>query len=181
MSKVVRALVLAVVALAGAVVGSDPESVEGPAMMADRLTGETGHPIGTNQHSQAATATGGLLLQDVAALEKLRRFNGERMAERVVHARGTGAHGKFVSYGDFSNYTAAKFLCAEGIETEVFTRFSTVIHGRDSPETVRDPRGFSVKFYTETEGNYDLVGSKYGASPIRCTLISCAFSGLHRI
>lgn len=73
-----------------------------------------------------------------------------------MHARGAGAHGKFVSYGDWSKYTSAKFLSAADIETEVFTRFSTVTHSKDSPETLRDPRGFSVKFKTE-EGNWDLV------------------------
>lgn len=123
------------------------------------LTGETGHRVGTNQHSQAATEHGGLLLQDIYALEKLRRFSTERIPERVVHGRGVGAHGVFQSYGDFSSLTAAHFLSAEGINTEVFVRFSTVIHGKHSPETLRDPRGFAIKFKTATEGNWDLVGN----------------------
>lgn len=123
------------------------------------LTGETGHKVGTNQHSQTATEDGGILLQDIYALEKLRRFNNERIPERVVHARGAGAHGVFESYGDFSDLTAAKFLSKAGTTTEVFVRFSTVIHGKHSPETVRDPRGFAVKFKTETEGNWDLAGN----------------------
>lgn len=123
------------------------------------LTGETGHRVGTNQDSQAATEYGGLLMQDIYALEKLRRFNTERIPERVVHGRGAGAHGTFQSYGDFSNLTAAEFLSANGINTEVFVRFSTVIHGKHSPESVRDPRGFAIKFKTATEGNWDLVGN----------------------
>lgn len=125
----------------------------------DFLTGETGHRVGTNQHSQTATESGGILLQDIYALEKLRRFNTERIPERVVHARGAGAHGIFKSYGDFSDLTAAKFLSKPDIMTEVFVRFSTVIHGKHSPETLRDPRGFAIKFKTETEGNWDLVGN----------------------
>lgn len=125
----------------------------------DFLTGETGHKVGTNQHSQTATEAGGILLQDIYALEKLRRFNTERIPERVVHARGAAAHGVFRSYGDFSDLTAAKFLSKTGTETEVVVRFSTVIHGKHSPETLRDPRGFAIKFKTETEGNWDLVGN----------------------
>lgn len=123
------------------------------------LTGETGHRIGSNQNSQTATESGGILLQDIAALVKLRRFNTERIPERVVHARGAGAHGIFRSYGDFSNLTSAKFLSAEGIRTKLFVRFSTVIHGKHSPETLRDPRGFAIKFKSEKDGNWDLVGN----------------------
>lgn len=129
------------------------------------LTGETGHHVGSNQNSQAATENGGLLLQDSYVLEKLRRFNSERTAERVVHARGAGAHGFFESYMDLSKYTTAKFLSAKGIKTEVFTRFSTVIHGTGSPETVRDPRGFAVKMFTESEGNWDLVSVSLECPP----------------
>ncbi|CDF37302.1 unnamed protein product [Chondrus crispus] len=123
------------------------------------LTGDTGHHVGSNQNSQTATKSGGILLQDIYALQKLRRFNTERIPERVVHGRGAGAHGEFRSFGNFSDLTAAEFLSKRGIETEVFVRFSTVIHGKHSPETVRDPRGFAVKFKTATEGNYDLVGN----------------------
>lgn len=123
------------------------------------LTGETGHRVGSNQNSLTATKNGGILLQDIYGLEKLRRFNTERIPERVVHGRGAGTHGEFRSYGNFSHLTAAEFLSKRGIETEVFVRFSTVIHGKHSPETVRDPRGFAVKFKTATEGNFDLVGN----------------------
>lgn len=123
------------------------------------LTGETGHRVGSNQNSQTATESGGILLQDIYALEKLRRFNTERTPERVVHARGAGAHGVFRSYRDLSHLTSAKFLSKPGIQTNIFVRFSTVIHGKHSPETLRDPRGFAIKFYTDTEGNWDLVGN----------------------
>eukprot|EP00737_Agarophyton_chilense_P001412 gb/GEZJ01001587.1/.p1 GENE.gb/GEZJ01001587.1/~~gb/GEZJ01001587.1/.p1 ORF type:complete len:531 (+),score=57.33 gb/GEZJ01001587.1/:480-2072(+) len=121
------------------------------------LTGETGRRAGSNEHSQAATARGPLLLQDVYTLEKLRRFNHERIAERVVHARGAGAHGVFRATRPLAHLTAAR-LFEPGTRTEVFVRFSTVIHGRGSPETLRDPRGFAVKFKTD-DGNWDLVGN----------------------
>lgn len=93
------------------------------------------------------------------ALEKLRRFNTERIPERVVHGRGAGAHGIFRSYGDYSNLTSAQFLSKAGISTEIFVRFSTVIHGKHSPETLRDPRGFAIKFKTAKQGNFDIVGN----------------------
>lgn len=123
------------------------------------LTGETAHHVGTNQHSQTATRTGPILLQDVYALEKLRRFNTERIPERVVHARGAGAHGVFRSFRDLSHLTAAHFLSAPGITTDIFVRFSTVIHAKHSPETLRDPRGFAIKFKSEVDGNFDMVGN----------------------
>lgn len=123
------------------------------------LTSETGHHVGTNQFSQTVGKSGPILLQDIYALEKLRRFNTERIPERVVHARGAGAHGSFTSSGDFSHLTAAHFLSAAGIRTEIFVRFSTVIHGKHSPETLRDPRGFAIKFKTMQDGNWDLVGN----------------------
>jgi catalase len=99
-----------------------------------------------------------VLIQDNHLLEKLARFNRERIPERVVHARGSGAHGYFEVTHDVSPYTRAGFLSEIGKRTEVFLRFSTVAGGRGSADAVRDPRGFAVKFYTE-EGNYDLVGN----------------------
>ncbi len=91
-------------------------------------------------------------------IEKLQSFDRERIPERVVHARGVGAHGVFVSYGDESQYTKADFLNAKGKETPVFARFSTVMPPTGSTETgTRDPHGFAVKFYTQ-QGNYDIVG-----------------------
>ena len=120
------------------------------------ITGETGRRTGTNQNTQTATASGGILLQDIYMLEKLRRFNLERIPERVVAARGVGAIGEFVSTADFSRFTQAKFLHGQNRKTEVFVRFSTTEGSRGSPETVRDPRGFAVKFRT-TDGIWDLL------------------------
>jgi catalase len=125
--------------------------------IADNLTRDNGAPVGDNQNSQTAGAAGPVLLQDVQLIQKLQRFDRERIPERVVHARGTGAHGEFTASADLSAYTRAKVFVA-GTTTPVFVRFSTVIHGNHSPETLRDPRGFATKFYT-TEGNWDLVGN----------------------
>ncbi|MCG8422098.1 MAG: catalase [Proteobacteria bacterium] len=125
---------------------------------AETLTRETGAPVGDNQNSKTAGPSGGTLIEDAHLLEKLARFSRERIPERVVHARGVGAHGVFRSYGNFARLTAAKFLDRKGKRTEVFVRFSSVIHSKGSPETLRDPRGFAVKFYTE-EGVWDLVGN----------------------
>jgi len=124
---------------------------------ADPLTRDNGAPVGDNQNSQTAGADGPVLLQDVQLIQKLQRFDRERVPERVVHARGTGAHGEFVATADISDITRAKVF-ASGTRTPVFVRFSTVIHGTHSPETLRDPRGFATKFYT-SEGNWDLVGN----------------------
>jgi catalase len=122
------------------------------------LTTESGAAVADNQHSQTAGPGGPVLLQDQHLLEKLARFNRERIPERVVHARGSGAYGYFELTADASRWTRAKFLSGPGRRTEVFVRFSTVAGSRGSPEAVRDPRGFAVKFYTE-DGNYDLVGN----------------------
>jgi len=99
-----------------------------------------------------------VLLQDQHLIEKLARFNRERIPERVVHARGSGAYGYFEVAHDMSAYTKAKVFSGVGTRCEVFVRFSTVAGGRGAPEAVRDPRGFAVKFYTP-DGNYDLVGN----------------------
>ena len=122
------------------------------------LTEENGRPIGDNNNSRTAGPDGPVLLDDFSLLQKLARFDRERIPERVVHARGAGAQGEFVSYGDFSAHTRAKLFSAKGKTTPVFMRFSTVIHPRGSAEQMRDPRGFSIKFYTE-EGNWDMVGN----------------------
>ncbi|MBB6671220.1 catalase [Cohnella nanjingensis] len=124
----------------------------------DRLTTNQGVPIGDNQNSKTAGQRGPTLLEDYQLLEKLAHFDRERVPERVVHARGAGAHGVFRVTNGMKRYTKAAFLQEEGAETPVFVRFSTVVHGQHSPETLRDPRGFAVKFYT-TEGNYDFVGN----------------------
>jgi catalase len=123
-----------------------------------QLTTNSGAPIGDNQDSMTAGPNGGVLLQDIGTIEKLQAFDRERIPERVVHARGVGAHGIFVSYGDESQYTKADFLNAKDKQTPVFVRFSTVMPFRGSAETgTRDPHGFAVKFYTQ-QGNYDIVG-----------------------
>jgi catalase len=114
--------------------------------------------VADNQHSQTAGSAGPVLIQDQHLLEKLARFNRERIPERVVHARGSGAHGHFEVTADMAPYTRARFLSAIGKRTEVFARFSTVAGARGSADAVRDPRGFAIKFYTE-DGNYDLVGN----------------------
>ncbi len=125
----------------------------------NRLTTSWGAPVGDNQHSQTAGQRGPTLIQDVHLLEKLAHFNRERVPERVVHAKGAGAHGYFeVTNDEIAKYTKADFLSSAGKRTPMFIRFSTVAGELGSADTVRDPRGFAVKFYTE-EGNYDLVGN----------------------
>ncbi|WP_059105799.1 catalase [Shouchella shacheensis] len=123
-----------------------------------KLTDNQGHPIYDNQNSRTAGQHGPTLLEDYHLVEKLAHFDRERIPERVVHARGAGAYGVFKVKNNMKRFTKAAFLAEDGKETPLFVRFSTVIHGGTSPETLRDPRGFSVKFYTE-EGNYDFVGN----------------------
>ncbi|OJT27299.1 catalase [Archangium sp. Cb G35] len=124
-----------------------------------RLTTEAGAPVADNQHSQTAGAAGPVLLQDHHLLEKLARFNRERIPERVVHAVGSGAYGYFeVTHPNLSNYTLMKLFDTKGKRTEVFLRFSTVAGSKGAPDTARDPRGFAVRFYTE-DGNWDVVGN----------------------
>jgi len=130
------------------------------------LTRSTGAPVGDNQNSLTAGPMGTTLLQDHHLIEKLAHFDRERIPERVVHPRGTGAHGVFTSTADLSDITRAVPFQAVGKETEVFVRFSSVIHSKGSPESLRDPRGFAVKFYTE-QGNWDLVGNNFPVFFIR--------------
>ena len=129
-----------------------------PALAQTPLTTDSGAPVGSNQNSKTAGPRGGVLLEDFHLIEKLARFDRERIPERVVHARGVGAYGTFESAGDFGKLTRAKIFSAKGKKTPMFVRFSTVVHGGHSPETLRDPRGFALKFYTD-EGNWDLVGN----------------------
>ncbi|MCG7408698.1 catalase [Paenibacillus sp. ACRRX] len=133
------------------------------------LTTNQGAPVANNQSSKTAGQRGPVLLEDYHLLEKLAHFDRERIPERVVHARGAGAFGLFKPYQSMAPYTKAAFLQSPDIETRVFVRFSTVIHGSTSPETLRDPRGFAVKFYT-SEGNYDLVGNNLPVFFIRDAL-----------
>ncbi len=120
------------------------------------LTTDAGAPVGDNQNSETAGPSGPVVLQDSHLIEKLQRFDRERIPERVVHARGTGAFGVFEVSADLSELSRATVF-TPGTKTPVFVRFSTVMGYRGSPEQARDPRGFAVKFYTQ-QGNWDLVG-----------------------
>ena len=112
------------------------------------LTDENGAPVADDQHSQSAGPAGPLLLQDHHLIEKLARFDRERIPERVVHARGSGAYGTFELTRDCSAWTKARLFNGVGKKTESFLRFSTVTLERGSSDVVRDPRGFALKFYT---------------------------------
>jgi len=122
------------------------------------LTTNQGLPISDNQNSLKAGVRGPALLEDFILREKITHFDHERIPERIVHARGSGAHGYFQPYGSAADITKAAFLQDPRTKTEVFVRFSTVAGGAGSVDLPRDVRGFSVKFYT-AEGNYDLVGN----------------------
>ena len=127
------------------------------------LTTRQGHPVYDNQNLRTIGNRGPAVMENYHFFEKITHFDRERIPERVVHARGAGAHGYFEPTGKvgdepISKYTRAKLFQTAGKQTPIFTRFSTVIHGGHSPETLRDPRGFAIKFYTE-DGNWDLVGN----------------------
>ena len=122
------------------------------------LTTTGGAPVADNQNSITAGPRGPVLMQDYHLLEKLAHQNRERIPERVVHAKGSGAHGTFTVTHDISKYTKAKLFGAVGKKTDMLIRFSTVAGERGAADAERDVRGFSMKFYTE-EGNWDLVGN----------------------
>ncbi len=122
------------------------------------LTTAAGIPVPDNQTSLTAGERGPTLLQDHYLLEKLAHFNRERIPERVVHAKAAGAHGVLTVTQDITKYTKAKLFSEIGKKTEMFGRFSTVAGEKGSADTVRDVRGFALKFYTE-EGNWDMVGN----------------------
>jgi catalase len=122
------------------------------------LTTNQGVPVGDNQNSLKAGARGPVLLQDFILREKITHFDHERIPERVVHARGSAAHGFFECLEPVSDITRAAFLQKKGERIPVFTRFSTVAGNKGSSDLARDVRGFAVKFYTQ-EGNFDLVGN----------------------
>jgi catalase len=122
------------------------------------LTTAFGAPVIDDNISQTAGPGGPILLQDVPLLEKLAHFGRERIPERVVHAKGAGAFGRFTLTEDLSAWTCADFLTKPNRDTELFIRFSTVAGEKGYADADRDPRGFAVKFYT-SEGNYDLVGN----------------------
>ena len=122
------------------------------------LTTNQGVPIGDNQNTLKAGLRGPSLLEDFILREKVTHFDHERIPERIVHARGSGAHGYFEAYDALTQYTRAAPFAEKGKITPVFVRFSTVAGERGSKDTARDVRGFAVKFYTD-EGNWDLVGN----------------------
>jgi len=122
------------------------------------LTTAFGRPVENNQNSLTAGPRGPILMQDYHLIEKMAHFNRERIPERVVHAKGYGAHGTFTVTKDISHLTCAKIFSQIGKTTEMFARFSTVGGEAGSADTARDPRGFALKFYTE-DGNWDLVGN----------------------
>jgi catalase len=122
------------------------------------LTTNFGQPIADNQNSLKAGARGPALLEDFILREKITHFDHERIPERIVHARGSGAHGFFECSKSMEKYTRASFLAEAGKRTPVFVRFSTVAGERGSIDTPRDVRGFATKFYTD-EGNFDIVGN----------------------
>ncbi|WP_278379922.1 catalase [Chryseobacterium arthrosphaerae] len=124
----------------------------------EKLTTNQGLKINNNQDSLKAGERGPSLLEDFILREKITHFDHERIPERVVHARGSGAHGVFKLTKSLAEYTKAKFLTELGKETPVFVRFSTVAGSKGSTDLARDVRGFAIKFYTE-EGNYDLVAN----------------------
>jgi len=123
-----------------------------------KLTTGFGMPVDNDLNSATAGEKGPVLIQDVHLTEKLAHFDRERIPERVVHAKGAGAHGYFEVTQDVTKYTQAKFLSEVGKKTDIFVRFSTVGGEKGSADSERDPRGFAMKFYTE-EGNYDMVGN----------------------
>ena len=122
------------------------------------LTTSLGALVDDDDNSKTIGNNGPVLLEDISLLDKIAHFDRERIPERVVHAKGAGAHGYFKCYKCMKKYTCADFLSEDNKKTPVFVRFSTVIGSKGSADTVRDPRGFAVKFYTD-EGNYDIVGN----------------------
>ncbi|WP_326635985.1 catalase [Nonomuraea fuscirosea] len=135
------------------------------------LTNRQGHPVYDNQNQRTIGPRGPATLENYQFLEKISHFDRERIPERVVHARGALSYGYFEAYGKLGDepiarYTRAKLFQEAGKRTDVALRFSTVIGGRDSAETARDPRGFAIKFYTE-DGNWDLVGNNLAVFFIR--------------
>ncbi|KPC95951.1 catalase, partial [Streptomyces sp. NRRL F-6602] len=120
-------------------------------------TNNSGIPVESDEHSLTVGRDGPILLQDHYLIEKMAQFNRERVPERVVHAKGSGAYGFFEVTNDVSQFTKAD-LFQPGKRTPMLARFSTVAGEQGSPDTWRDPRGFALKFYTEL-GNYDMVGN----------------------
>lgn len=138
--------------------GNGGEPQQKAPSLGEALTTDQGMPISDNQNSLKAGVRGPTLLEDHVLREKITHFDHERIPERVVHARGYGAHGYFEPYADHSALTRAAFLRDPSVRTPVFVRFSTVAGNKGSMDLARDVRGFAIKFYT-SEGVYDLVGN----------------------
>ena len=136
----------------------DAADLDARAQSGKYLTTAQGVRLPDTDHSLKAGDRGPSLLEDFHLREKITHFDHERIPERVVHARGAAAHGVFEAYGTAASFTKAGFLSRKGKKTDVFCRFSTVLGSRGSADTVRDTRGFAVKFYTD-QGNFDLVGN----------------------
>ncbi len=139
-------------------VGQGGELHQQAESLQDQLTTNQGVPISDNQNSLKVGARGPVLLQDFILREKIMHFDHERIPERVVHARGSAAHGFFECLESCADVTSADFLQRPGDRVPVFTRFSTVAGNKGSSDLARDVRGFAVKFYTQ-QGNFDLVGN----------------------
>ena len=127
-------------------------------MATSKLTNASGIPVATDDTSKTAGPRGPVLMEDYQLFQKMAHFNRERIPERVVHAVGAGAYGKFRVTNDLSDLTSAKLFAKNGNECGVFARFSTVAKSKGGPDINRDVRGFALKFYTE-EGNWDMVGN----------------------
>ena len=145
-------------AVATRTVGNGGETQQQAGGVHPVMTTAQGIAIGDNQNSLTPTPRGPTLLEDFILREKITHFDHERIPERIVHARGSGAHGYFELTRSLARYTTAAILTEKGVRTPVFSRFSTVAGGAGSVDTPRDVRGFAVKFYTH-EGNWDLVGN----------------------
>ena len=139
-------------------IGNGGETHQTASTPETRLTTNHGLPVSDNQNSLKAGPRGPSLLEDFVLREKIQHFDHERIPERIVHARGSAAHGFFELTDSLAEFTTAKILTEVGKKTELFTRFSTVAGGAGSVDTPRDVRGFAVKMYT-SEGNWDLVGN----------------------
>jgi len=138
--------------------GNGGESHQTASTPETRITTNHGVPVSDNQNSLKAGRRGPTLLEDFVLREKIQHFDHERIPERIVHARGSAAHGYFELTESLAQFTRARILTEVGERTELFARFSTVAGGAGSVDTPRDVRGFAVKFYTK-EGNWDLVGN----------------------
>jgi catalase len=134
---------------------NDPET---PGEAVPATTTDSGIPATSDEFSLTIGPAGPIVLHDHYVVQKMQHFNRERVPERVVHAKGSGAHGFFEVTEDVTEYTKASMFAGVGKRTPMFARFSTVAGEQGFPDTVRDPRGFALKFYTE-DGNYDLVGN----------------------